>query len=178
MKTLRIAFLLAVGWGCAVQMLAQREQRPTLTDAQIEQIREAGIDPNLRISLYTRFLDERADAVKKLSSRASSPSRAKRLDDALQDFTALMDELGSNLDQYGDRKADMRPALKKLNETLPRWLGILKALPGEPTFDEARKEAIESCQDLRGDSERLEQEQIAYFKEHKDEKGQERAEPK
>lgn len=174
----RIALFTALVCGFALQGFAQREQRPTLSEAQIEQIREAGIDPNLRTSLYTKFLDERADALKKLTSRASSPARAKRLDDALQDFTALMDELGSNLDQYGDRKADMRPALKKLNEALPRWLGILKALPGEPTFDEARKEAIESCQDLQGDSERLEQEQIAYFKEHKDEKGQERAEPK
>lgn len=174
----RSIFLLAVAFGIACPSSAQRAQRQTLSSAQIEQIREAGIDPNQRISLYTKFLDERAEAIQKLTSRPRSPARTRRLDDQLQDFTALIDELGSNLDQYGDRKADMRPALKRLNAAEPKWTGILRALAGEPGFDEARKEAIEACDDLLGDSDRLEKEQLAYFKAHKDEKGQERAEPK
>ena len=174
----RSIFLLALVFAAALPASAQRAQRQTLSSAQIEQIREAGIDPNQRIRLYTKFLDERAEAIQKLTSRSNSPARARLLDDALLDFTALIDELGSNLDQYGDRKADMRPALKKLNASGPNWMGILRALPGEPTFDEARKEAIEACGDLLGDSGRLEKDQLAYFRAHKDEKGQERAEPK
>ncbi len=174
----RIIFLLALALDVAFPSPAQRAQRQTLSNAQIEQIREAGIDPNLRISLYTKFLNERAEAIEKLTSRAISPARAQRLDDELLDFTALTDELGANLDQYGDRKADMRPALKKLNAAAPKWRGILRALAGEPAFDEARKEAIAACDELLGDSDRLEKEQLAYFKAHKDEKGQERAEPK
>ncbi len=59
-----------------------------------------------------------------------------------------MDELGSNLDEYSDRKADMRKALKPLNEASQRWLGILRALAGEPAFELSRKEAIESADDL------------------------------
>lgn len=162
----------------AVPMIAQKEKRQTLTSAEIEKIRDAGIDPNLRISLYTDFLDERADALKRLAGRRASRARAAHMDDQLQDFTALMDELGSNVDQYGDRKADMRPALKKLNEKTPKWLEMLRGLPTEPAFDEARKEAIESTQDLAQDASQLQTEQLAYFKEHKDQKGQERAEPK
>ena len=156
---------------------AQKEKREPLTEAQIEQIREAGIDPDLRISLYTKFLGERAETIKGLTNRSQSTARAKRLDDELQDFTALMDELGSNLDQYGDRKADMRKALKTLNDDLPHWLTILKALPGEPQFDVARSEAIESAEDLSGDSTRLLSEQNTYFLVHKDEKNQQRSEP-
>lgn len=159
-------------------LTAEKQQRQTLTQAQIEQIRETGIDPNARIALYTKFLDEHADALKKLTSRASSRARSQKLDNDLQDFTSLMDELGSNLDQYSDRKADMRPALKKLNETAPKWMSMLRTLAGEPEFDESRKEAIESCDDLMGDAKRIETEQLAYFKEHKDQKGQERAEPR
>ncbi len=94
------------------------------------------------------------------------------------DLTALMDELGANLDQYSERKADLRPALKKLTEAAPRWLGILRALAGEPAFDEARKEAIEAGEDLADEAKRLLTEQSAYFEIHKEEKGQERAEPK
>jgi hypothetical protein len=158
--------------------LAQKEQRQPLSDAQIEKIREAGIDPSERIRLYTQFLDERADTIKGLTNRAKSSARSRRIDDELQDFTALLDELGSNLDQYSERKADLRPALKKLNESAPRWVGILKALPGEQGFDESRKEAIEAGEDMADDAKRIESEQIAYFNEHKDEKGQQRAEPK
>lgn len=157
---------------------AQSEKRQPLSDAQIEKIREAGIYPSERIRLYTQFLDERADTIKGLTNRAKSAARGKRLDDELLDFTALIDELSSNLDQYSDRKADLRPGLKKLNESCPKWLTILRALPGEPDFDEARKEAIEACDDLGQDTKRILDEQTAYFETHKDAKGQEREEPK
>jgi hypothetical protein len=170
--------MLAICTVMPLAVMAQKQERQPLSDAQIEKIREAGIDPGERIRLYTQFLDERADTIKGLTNRIKSGSRAKRLDDELQDFTALLDELGSNLDQYSERKADMRSGLKKLTESAPRWVGVLKALPGEQGFDEARKEAIEASQDIADDAKRMEAEQIAYFNEHKDERGQERAEPK
>ncbi len=159
-------------------LLAQKEQRPTLTGPQIEQIREAGIDPIQRVKLYTKFIDERMEAIKGLSLRARSAARARRLDDELQSLTALMDELGSNLDQYGDRKADLRKSLKPLTEATQRWLDVLRALPTEPVFDLSLKEAIDSRQDLADQATQLLREQTEYFKLHKDEQGQDRAEPK
>ncbi len=162
----------------SVQLSAQKEQREPLTSAQIEKIREAGIYPDDRVKLYTRFLDEHADVIKGLTNRTKSAARSRRLDDELQDFTALMDELGSNLDTYSDRHADIRKSLKPLTEATQRWLGILRALAGEPGFDLSRKEAIESGQDLADQAERLLREQTDYFKLHKDEQGQDRAEPK
>lgn len=162
----------------APTLLAQKERRQPLTEAQIEEIREAGIDPSLRISLYTKYLNEHAEVIKSLTNRAKSLARSKHLDDELLDFTALLDELGDNLDQYADRKADLRPALKPLNEAAPRWLGILRALAGEPGFDLSRKEAIESGEDLADQAKRILSEQTEYFNLHKDEKGQERVEPK
>jgi len=157
---------------------SQKEKREPLNEAQIEEIREAGIDPNKRVSLYTKFLDQHAETIKGLTSRVRSEGRAHRLDNELQDLTALMDELGSNLDIYSERKADIRKALKPLNESTPRWLGMLRALAGEPAFDLARKEAIESAEDLTDNAKRMENEQTEYFNLHKDEQGQERAEPK
>jgi hypothetical protein len=162
----------------SLPLSAQKDKPEPLTEAQIEQIREAGIDPNERVSLYTKFLNEHADAVKSLTNRSKSLSRAHRLDEELQDLTALMDEFGSNLDLYSDRHADIRKALKPLTEAAERWLGILRTLPGEPGFDLARKEAIESGEDLADQAKRLLGEQTEYFKLHKDEQGQDRAEPK
>ncbi|MGB8260247.1 MAG: hypothetical protein WCE75_07840 [Terracidiphilus sp.] len=162
----------------ALPLAAQKEKREPLTEAQIEKIREAGIYPNERLSLYTKFLDEHADTLKQLTGRVRSPARAKRLNEELEDFTALMDELGSNLDQYADRKADIRKALKGLTEATGRWQSVLNGLPGEPGFDLSRKEAIESLDDLADQAKRLLTEQTEYFKQHKDEAGQDRAEPK
>ena len=89
-----------------------------------------------------------------------------------------MDELGSNLDEYSDRHADMRTALKTLADESQHWLATLSALAGEQPFDLSRKEAIEAGQDLTDQAQRLLREQTDYFALHKDEKGQERAEPK
>jgi hypothetical protein len=162
----------------AVPLLGQKEKREPLTEAQIEKIREAGINPNDRVKLYTQFLDEHADVIKGLTNRAKSAARGRRLDDELQDFTALMDEFGSNLDVYSDRHADIRASLKPLPAATQRWLSILRVLAGEPAFDLARKEAIESGEDLADQATRLLREQTEYFNLHKDEQGQDRAEPK
>jgi hypothetical protein len=157
---------------------AQKDKREPLTEAQVEQIREAGIYPSDRINLYTKFVTEHADTIKGLTNRGKSSARSRRLDEELQDLSALMDEMGSNLDVYTDRKADLRKSLKTLTESTQRWLSILRALPGESGFDLARKEAIEAGQDLADQATRLLSEQTEYFKLHKDEQGQERAEPK
>jgi hypothetical protein len=162
----------------ALSLAAQKEKREPLTESQIEEIREAGTNPTERINLYTKFLNEHVEVIKGLTGRSKSSARSNRLDDELQDFTALMDELGSNLDVYSDRHADIRKSLKPLTESTKRWLVILRALAGEPSFDLARKESIESGEELDDQSARLLQEQTEYFNLHKDEQGQERAEPK
>ena len=170
--------VVAVSLLLAQNLVAQKEKREPLTGQEIEQIREAGIYPSDRIALYTKFLNEHADTIKKLTDRGKSAARSQRLDGELQDFTALLDELGTNLDTYSERKADLRKSLKELSEAAPHWLGILRALPGESGFDLARKEAIESGEDLADQSKRLLAEQTEYFNLHKDEQGQDRAEPK
>ena len=153
---------------------AQHVRTATLTEQETEQVREAAVLPDERVKLYTKFLEERAGKIKDLSSRPKSGQRVLKLDDTLQDFTALMDEMGSNLDQYSDRHSDIRKALKALTDATPRWLTILRVLPGENGFDLARKEAIESGEELADQATRLLHEQNDYFATHKDEKNQER----
>jgi hypothetical protein len=172
------AVFVTLAAGSAPHAFAQKEHHDTLTEAQVEKIREAGIDPNGRVKLYTEFLNDHVIAVKSLSDRRKSDARASRLDRELHDVAALIDELGSNLDQYSDRHADIRPALKVLADESQHWLMALKALAGEAPFDLSRKEAIEAGEDLTDQAQRLLREQTEYFAAHKDEKGQERAEPK
>ena len=157
---------------------AQKGKREPLTEAQMDQIADAGGAPDARITLYAKFLDEHATVIKGLMNRIKSVARVHRLDDELQDFTALMDELGQNLDTYSERHADLRKSLKTLTEATPHWHSLLRALPGEAGFDLERKEAIESEEELADQATRLLTEQTEYFRVHKDEAGQERAEPK
>jgi hypothetical protein len=165
--------LLALSASCS----AQKRHHDPLTEAQVEKIREAGIDPNQRIKLYTEYLNDHVNVVKALTNRGKSDARAHRLDQELQDIATLMDELGANLDEYSERRADMRPALKTLAEDSKRWLNILRALAGEENFDLSRKEAIEAGDDLAAEAQRIFTEQTTYFETHKDQRGQERAEP-
>jgi hypothetical protein len=178
LHTITLATLVGIAGFNASIARAQKEHHDPLTEAQVDKIREAGIDPNERIKLYTEYLNEHVNVVKSLTSRGKSEGRAAHLDRELQDVSTLMDEIGSNLDEYSDRHADMRLALKTLADESQRWLSILKALAGETQFDLSRKEAIEAGQDLTDQAQRLFREQTEYFALHKDEKGQERAEPK
>lgn len=162
----------------AAPLGAQKEKRNPLTDAQAQQIAETGIDPAARVDLYVKFLNERSDTIKGLIKRAKSSARAHRIDDELQDFTALMDELGDNLDIFSARKADIRKSLKPLNEAIQRWQEVLHDLPSEPVFELSLKEALDSVSDLASQTKQLTTDQEAYFKAHPDEKGQDRAEPK
>jgi hypothetical protein len=174
-RKLPLHFLLALPlFLTSPQLPAQHVRTAKLTPTEVEAVAEAAVYPVERVKLYTRYLEERAGKIKDLSGRPKSGQRVLKLDEALQDFTALMDEAGSNLDQYSDRHSDIRKALKPLTEATPKWLSILRMLPGESGFDLARKEAIESGEELADQANRLLKEQTDYFAVHKDEKDQER----
>ncbi len=159
-------------------LAAQKDKPEPLTDAQQDQIAEAGIFPVVRVGLYIKFLDEHSDTIKGLIPRAHTEARVRRLNGELQNFSALMDELGDNLDVYAERKADIRKALKPLSEGVARWQESLHGLPSEPGFELSLKDALDSANDLSDLAKQLTADQEAYFKAHPDEKGQDRYEPK
>jgi hypothetical protein len=159
-------------------VLAQHGHSAQLSEAELEEVRESAIIPNDRVKVFTKILEDRAGKIKTLAGRPKSGQRVLKMDEALRDFTSLMDETGDNLDQYSDRHSDIRRSLKPLNDALPRWLLILRSIPGESGFDLTRKEAIESGEELAGLSTRLMHEQDAYFLIHKEERDQERSDDK
>jgi len=159
-------------------LAAQKEKPEPLTEGQQDQIAEAGIDPVARVTLYVKFIDDHSDTIKGLITRAHTEARIRRLNGELQSFSALVDELGDNLDVYSERKADIRRALKPLTEGLTRWQQTLHGLPSEPGFEVSLKDALDSVGDLSDQAKQISADQDAYFKAHPDEKGQDRYEPK
>jgi hypothetical protein len=162
----------------AAPLAAQKEKREPLTQAQHDQIAEAGIDPVARVGLYVKFIDDHSDTIKGLITRAHTTARIQRLNGELKDFAALIDELDDNLDVYSERKADIRKSLKGLNDGIARWQAVLHALPSEPGFELSLKEAFDSIGDLSDSAKQITTDQEAYFKAHPDEKNQDRYEPK
>ncbi len=178
MRSLRSTFVILA---CGLPSFFLRSQPPEKHDplnaVQIEQIREAGIFPDERVKLYTKFIDEHADRIQGFANRNQSAARDHRLDSELQDFTSLMDELASNLDTYSERKADIRKSLKPLTEATQRWMTMLHSMPDEQGYDLSLKEAIESGSDLTDQAKEMLADQTKYFEEHKDQRGQDRSEP-
>lgn len=162
----------------ALPLSAQKNKRDPLTPLEQDQIAEAGVVPVERLNLYVKFTNEHADTIQGLIKRAHSQARIHRIDDELQDFAALMDELSSNLDVYADRKADLRKSMKGLNDSIQRWQSVLNSMPSEPGFEVSLKDAIDSGNDLAAQAKQVATDQDAYFKAHPDEKNQDRAEPK
>ena len=163
--------------GAALLASAQKERREPLTEAQQDQLAEAGIDPGARIALYTKFLNERANRIDAFGKRHEA-GRGQRLENELEDFSALADELASNLDQYGDRKADLRKALKGLKEAVAKWQEILNGLPKEREDEISLADAKDSVKDLADQVKELDEGQGKYFEEHKDRVGQQGEEAK
>lgn len=177
MRTAYAVAMLGTCLMCVMPAGAQRRHRDPLTPVQIDKIREAGIYPQERLKLYADYVNEHMEGIKQLTVRAHTPAWGSKMDGELQDLTALMDELGSNLDQYADRKADLRKELKSLTEDTQRWATTLRALPSAPAYDLSRKDAIASASDLADDAAESLKDQTEYFKEHKDQSGQQRVEP-
>lgn len=178
MRSIQTMLVVAIGLTLALPLQAQRNKRDPLTGPQIEKIREAGDDPPGRVKLYAEFMQDHVDVVKEYGAKGHSPSRAKRLDDELQDVAALADEFGSNLDVFDERKADIRKALKDLNEAIPKWQEVLNTLKVESTYELSRTDALASLKDLSDQAQEMLKDQTKYFDEHPEQKGQERYEPK
>jgi len=158
------------------QLRAQGRES-SLSEAEVEKIREARLDPADCITLFVKFLDLRVQEVQDLYAKARRPGREDDTRELLQQFTSIADELGDNLDDYGPRHADLRKVLPKLVEATERWSSNLKGIPENTTYSVDRKLALESIRDLRESASQLVAEQDAWFKAHPPQKKKPQQEP-
>jgi hypothetical protein len=144
-----------------------------LTQAEIEQVREARYYPADCVLLYVNFLDLRTQELHDLYAHPRRPGREQDTHDLILQFTSIADQLSDNLDDYGPRHADLRKALPKILDAADRWSSALKSVPDDEAYAIARKLALESIRDLREGATELAAEQATWFKAHpppKDEK--------
>lgn len=165
-----LAFLLIVTPFLAAQLYAQRYQDP-LTSQEADKIADLRDQPNARIKLYQKFIQERIDAIKSIGPDPASEDRKADLRAKYQEFTRISDELQDNLDTFDQAHADIRKSLKDLIPATAKWTAVLNQSSGDGTDDFARKTALDSVQSTTDEAKQMYKSQEQYFKEHKNERG-------
>ena len=94
------------------------QKRDPLTENESDQIAELSQEPDKRIKLILKFTQARLASIEQMEGDTRmAPGRGKQVHDLLEDFTALIDELDDNIDEYTDKKSDIRKALKEVVES-------------------------------------------------------------
>lgn len=145
---------------------AQRSQDP-LTPDQEEQVRAVADQPNERVKLFIKFIEDRTAAIHQAVVRPTTQHPGAEIHDQLDQFTSLVDELEDNLDEYDETHSDVRKSLKYLLEHAPKWSEVLKQPPSSPRYDFVRKSAQDSVDTLTQSASALLKSQEDYFSKHK-----------
>jgi hypothetical protein len=163
-----LSLLVAAGFAASVRAHAQDDP---LTEDEVQQIRESKINPNERVKLYLKFIDQRLDAIKQLAGSGKSAKEKAQIHDKFEEFTRLCDELQDNLDTYDEAYADIRKSLKDLVADTARWPTVLNAVGSDPGFDFSQKTALEAARSAADEAHQMSLEQQVYFDVHKKARG-------
>lgn len=130
---------------------AQRRRDP-LTDAEINQMRDAAQEPQKRSRLLIKFAKARLIAIEQFrSDPALADVRGQSIHDLLEDFTHILEELEGNLDMYERQRYDLRKPAKEMIEAYTDWqlkLRALKETSGKTADYKKFDFALESAMDV------------------------------
>jgi hypothetical protein len=163
-------FLLLLTPAFALCLHAQDQSDP-LSEDEIQEIRDNKTNPNERIKLYIKFIDQRLDAIKQLAGPGKSKSEKAQIHDKLDEFTHLCDELQDNLDTYDEAHADIRKSLKDVVADTARWPQAIQLIGSDPSYDFSQKTALEAAKSAADEAHQMTLEQDVYFDAHKKERG-------
>ena len=108
--------------------LAAQHRRDPLNPLEIDQLRDAMLDPDIRLKLYVQFSRDRMTKLEQMRSDPKTTDRARQTHDMLEDFLAVYNELNDNIDMYVGRKDDIRKPLKVVIEADTEFQSKLRAI--------------------------------------------------
>ena len=108
--------------------LSAQRRRDPLNPLEIDQLRDAMLDPDERLKLYVKFSRDRMTKLEQMRSDPKTTDRARQTHDMLEDFLGVYDELNDNIDMYVGRKDDIRKPLKVIIEADTEFQSKLRAL--------------------------------------------------
>ena len=146
---------------------ARAALKDPLTPDQEEQVRAVTDQPDERVKLFIKFIEQRTDAIHHAVVRPATQHPGVEIHDALNEFTSLVDELQDNLDAYEESHDDVRKSLKVLLEHIAKWRSSLQEPKESPEYEFGRKTATDAVENLRQSASELLKSQEEYFSKHK-----------
>jgi hypothetical protein len=117
-------------------------RRDPLNPLEIDQLRDAMLDPEERLKLYVQFSRDRMTKLEQMRSDPKTTERARQTHDMLEDFLAVYDELNDNIDMYVGRKDDIRKPLKAVIEADTEFQSKLRALKNSANTNAAEAKPV------------------------------------
>jgi hypothetical protein len=121
--------------------LSAQRRRDPLKPLEIDQLRDAMLDPDERLKLYVKFSRDRMTRLEQMRSDPKTTERGLQTHEMLQDFLTVYDELNDNIDMYVGRKNDIRRPMKLIIEADTEFQSKLRALKNAANADP--KEAMQ-----------------------------------
>ncbi len=121
---------------------AQRRRDP-LNPLEIDQLRDAMLDPDLRLKLYVQFSRDRMTKLEQMRGDPKATERGRQTHDMLEDFLAVYDELNDNIDMYVGRKDDIRKPMKIVIEADTEFQAKLRAIKNSANTSSAETSQYE-----------------------------------
>ncbi|MGA7295425.1 MAG: hypothetical protein WBW53_15835 [Terriglobales bacterium] len=115
-------------------MAAQKRPDP-LNPLEIDQLRDAMLDPDQRLKLYVEFSRDRMTKLEQMRSNPKTTDRGQQTHDMLQDFLTIYEELDDNIDMYVDRRNDIRKPMKLIIEADTEFQSKLRAIKNSANPD-------------------------------------------
>jgi len=133
---------LTLGLLLALPLCAQRRHDP-LNQLEIDQLRDAMLEPDTRLKLYVKFARDRMTALEQMRANPKTTDRPRQTHDLLEDFLAVYDELNDNVDMYVGRKDDIRKPMKLVIESDTEFQSKLRAIKDSANTDAAEAKQYE-----------------------------------
>jgi hypothetical protein len=129
-----LTLLFVLAFPLASRLAAQRRDDP-LNPLEIDQLRDAMLDPDERLKLYVKFSRDRLTKLEQMRADPKTTERGLHTHDLLQDFLTIYEELDDNVEMYFDRKNDIRHPLRMIIEADTEFQSRLRALKDSANAD-------------------------------------------
>lgn len=151
-----------------IRLVAQDDDDSSMSQKEIESLRDAAYIPNDRVMTFVKILDSREHEITDLLSKPRHVGFNQDMHDVIEQFSSIADEFNDNLDEYQSKHRDIRKALPKLVSAIERWQTTLRAPADDDAYNVVRKMALDSLKDMRDTATSMQTEQAEYFKAHPD----------
>ena len=119
------------------------QRHDPLNPEEIDQLRDAMLEPDDRLKLYVQFARDRMTKLEQMRAHPKTADRPRKTHDMLEDFLALYDELNDNIDMYVGRKNDIRKPMKLVIEADTEFQAKLRAVKDSANTDAAEVKQYE-----------------------------------